>query len=105
MTPHPGESARLLKAGADEVQSDRPAALRKLSKHYANCCVALKGHQTLVGRRKGPVFYTSSGNPYLAHGGRGDVLARYLGGWLAQPELQAGPATKLRSRVRQPEAA
>ena len=105
MTPHPGESARLLKAGADEVQSDRPAALRKLSKHYANCWVALKGHQTLVGRSKGPVFYNSSGNPLLAQGGSGDVLAGYLGGLLAQPQLQADPTTTLRYGVWQHGAA
>jgi len=105
MTPHPGESARLLKAGADEVQSDRPAALRKLSKHYANCWVALKGHQTLVGRSKGPVFYNSSGNPLLAQGGSGDVLAGYLGGLLAQPQLQTDPTTTLRYGVWQHGAA
>ena len=105
MTPHPGESARLLEAGADEVQSDRPAALRKLSKHYANCWVALKGHQTLVGRSKGPVFYNSSGNPFLAQGGSGDVLAGYLGGLLAQPQLQADPTTTLRYGVWQHGAA
>ena len=32
MTPHPGEAARLLKGTTAEVQSDRAAALRKLSK-------------------------------------------------------------------------
>ena len=105
MTPHPGESARLLKASVDDVQSDRPAALRKLSRHYAKCWVVLKGHQTLVGRSKGPVFFNSSGNPLLAQGGSGDVLAGYLGGLLAQPQSQADPTTTLRYGVWQHGAA
>ena len=105
MTPHPGESARLLKAGADEVQSDRPAALRKLSKHYANCWVALKGHQTLVGRSTGEVYVNSSGNPRLAQGGSGDLLSGYLAGLLTQPALQADVLKTVRYAVWQHGAA
>src|SRR5213075_602162 len=62
--------------------------IRKLSQQYGNCWVVLKGHQTLVGRATGPVFVNSTGNPFLAQGGSGDVLAGFLCGLLAQPELQ-----------------
>ena len=50
--------------------------------------MVLKGHQTLIGRSSGSVFVNSSGNPYLAQGGSGDVLAGFLAGLLAQPDLQ-----------------
>jgi NAD(P)H-hydrate epimerase len=99
ITPHPGEAARLLKAKSPEIQSDRPAALGKLSRKYGNCWVVLKGHQTLVGRDKGGVFFNSAGNPLLAQGGSGDALAGYLGGLLAQPLLQADPTTTIRYGV------
>jgi NAD(P)H-hydrate epimerase len=105
MTPHPGEAARLLKITTAEVQSDRAAALRKLSKRCGNCWVVLKGHQTLIGRSKGDLFINSSGNPFLAQGGSGDVLAGYLGGLLAQRQLQADPTKAIRYGVWQHGAA
>lgn len=88
ITPHPGEAARLLKTSSAEVQADRVAALRELSRRYGNCWVVLKGHQTLLGRGDQNLLVNSSGNPYLAQGGSGDVLAGYLAGLLAQPALQ-----------------
>jgi len=105
MTPHPGEAARLLKTTTASIQSDRPAAVRELSKQYGNCWVVLKGHQTLVGRNKGELFFNSSGNAFLAQGGSGDVLAGYLGGFLAQPPLEAEPAIAIRYAVWQHGAA
>jgi len=99
MTPHPGEAARLLGSSSAEVQSDRVGALRELSQRFGDCFVVLKGHQTLVGRSSGPVFINSSGNPYLAQGGSGDVLAGFLTGLLAQPELQSDPLVAIRYAV------
>ena len=46
-----------------------------------------------------------SGNPYLAQGGSGDLLAGYLAGLLAQPALQDDPALALRYAVWQHGAA
>jgi len=37
----------------------------------------------------GEIFVNPSGNPHLAQGGSGDVLAGYLAGLLAQLPLQA----------------
>ncbi|HOK77592.1 MAG TPA: NAD(P)H-hydrate dehydratase [Verrucomicrobiota bacterium] len=88
ITPHPGEAARLLGASVDSVQSDRPAALRELSRRYGECWVVLKGRHTLIGRHEGPILINSSGNSHLAQGGSGDVLAGYAAGLLAQPALQ-----------------
>ena len=88
VTPHPGEAARMLEITAAEVQADRVSAVRRISEKFGNCLVVLKGHQSLVGRSSGPVFINSTGNPFLAQGGSGDVLAGFLGGLLAQPKLQ-----------------
>jgi NAD(P)H-hydrate epimerase len=63
--------------------------LREISKKFGGCIGVLKGHQTLTGRSAGEIFVNSSGNPHLAQGGAGDVLAGFLAGLLAQPALQA----------------
>lgn len=99
ITPHPGEAGRLLQQPTDRVQQDRLTALRELSKTYGDCWIVLKGHQTLVGRSTGDVFVNSSGNPYLAQGGSGDVLAGFLGGLLAQKAMQTDPARTIRYAV------
>jgi NAD(P)H-hydrate epimerase len=99
LTPHPGEAARLLRTTTAEVQRERHKALRELSRRFGNCWVVLKGQHTLIGRAVGECFVNSSGNPHLAQGGSGDVLAGYLAGLLAQPTLQADPLKTLRWAV------
>jgi NAD(P)H-hydrate epimerase len=99
ITPHPGEAARLLGTTSSEVQANRPKALKEISKRLGNCWVVLKGHQTLVGRSTGEIFVNSSGNPHLAQGGSGDVLAGFIGGLLAQPALQFDVGKTLRFAV------
>lgn len=99
LTPHPGEAARLLGSKPSLIQENRIAALREISAKFGNCWVVLKGHQTLVGRSTGEVFINSSGDPFLAQGGSGDVLAGFLGGLLAQPRLQAQPLKAIRFAV------
>ena len=99
ITPHPGEAARLLGTTSSEVQANRPRALREISTRFGNCWVVLKGHQTLVGRSTGEIFVNSSGNPHLAQGGSGDVLAGFIAGWLAQPVLQSDAGKILRFAV------
>ncbi|HEY2953171.1 MAG TPA: NAD(P)H-hydrate dehydratase [Verrucomicrobiae bacterium] len=105
ITPHPGEAAQLLRIPTDEVQANRSAAVRELSQRYGGCWVVLKGHQTIVGRATGEVFVNSSGNPHLAQGGSGDVLAGYLGGLLAQAALQSETGRTIRYGVWQHGAA
>ena len=111
ITPHPGEAARLLGTTAKEVQANRPQALREISKRLGNCWVVLKGNQTLIGRSVGEIFVNPSGNPHLAQGGSGDVLAGFIGGLLAstlrnssatgdrQPVLQADVGKTIRYAV------
>jgi NAD(P)H-hydrate epimerase len=99
ITPHPGEAARMLNVTSQQIQSNRLTSLRELSKQQGNCWVILKGHQTLIGRNDGEVFVNSSGNPHLAQGGSGDVLAGYLAGLLAQRTLQSDVGITLRYAV------
>jgi len=87
VTPHPGETARLLETSTDKIQVNRPGALRLLAQRLG-CRVVLKGNHTLIGEHEGSIVVNSSGNPFLAQGGSGDVLAGFLAGWLAQPKLQ-----------------
>jgi NAD(P)H-hydrate epimerase len=82
LTPHPGEAARLLGTTAEKVQEDRPAAAAELARRSAQIAV-LKGAGTIVtdGERR---FVNRTGNPGMASGGTGDVLAGLLGALLAQ---------------------
>jgi NAD(P)H-hydrate epimerase len=105
ITPHPGEAARLLGCTIPRVQADRVQALRELSNKFGQCWVVLKGQQTLVGRAAGELFVNPSGNPHLAQGGSGDVLAGFIAGLLAQPALAVDPGRTLRYAVWQHGAA
>jgi NAD(P)H-hydrate epimerase len=105
ITPHPGEAARLLRGTSQQVQANRINALRNISRRFGNSWVVLKGHQTLIGRGSGDIYVNSSGNPHLAQGGSGDVLAGYLAGLLTQPDLRANPLKTIRYAVWQHGAA
>jgi NAD(P)H-hydrate epimerase len=99
VTPHPGEMARMLGKASQQIQANRLEAVREISRRFGDCWVVLKGHQTLVGRSTGEIFVNASGNPHLAQGGSGDVLAGFIGGLLAQPVLQADVGKLLRYAV------
>ena len=105
LTPHPGEAARLLNTTKQQIQLNRPQAAREISRRFGNCWVVLKGHQTLVGRSDGEIFVNPSGNPHLAQGGSGDVLAGYIAGLFAQRPLQADISKLIRFAVWQHGAA
>jgi len=85
LTPHPGEAARLLgNTGIELVQRDRLAAARALADRYRATTV-LKGPNTLVASPgTEPIGLCDRGNPGMATGGTGDVLAGTLGGLLVQ---------------------
>jgi NAD(P)H-hydrate epimerase len=86
LTPHPGEAARLVpRADVESIQRDRLAAAREIADRY-NAIAVLKGPNTLVAtpRREEPIRVCERGNPGMATGGTGDVLAGTLGGLLVQ---------------------
>ncbi|MGN0975340.1 MAG: NAD(P)H-hydrate dehydratase, partial [Gemmiger sp.] len=83
LTPHPGEMARLLGTTVIRVQADRPAAARACAEKY-RCVAVLKGSGTLVATPDGTLRCNPTGNPGLARGGSGDVLAGMIAALLAQ---------------------
>jgi hydroxyethylthiazole kinase-like uncharacterized protein yjeF len=83
ITPHPGEAARLLGVSTAQVQADRPAAARALSKKYT-AVVVLKGAGSLIASPEGNLVRCDQGHPAMATAGLGDVLAGLLGALLAQ---------------------
>lgn len=95
LTPHPGEMSRLLGRPIPEIQSARVASARELAQTHA-VTVVLKGARTVIAQPDGQVFINPTGNPGMATGGCGDVLAGMCGAFLAQglgPEDAALTAT------------
>lgn len=82
LTPHPGEAARLLGIGVADVEQDRPAAVRQIQQQYGGT-VLLKGAGTLIFDGQ-LLSVNNSGNPGMASGGMGDVLAGLVGALRAQ---------------------
>ena len=82
LTPHPGELARLTGSDAQTIMSDREGACRDFARK-CGCTVLLKGHATVIsdGER---VEINTTGNPFMARGGSGDVLTGVIGSLLAQ---------------------
>ena len=83
LTPHPGEMARLIGKGNATVNQDRIGVARSFA--VANRChIVLKGARTVIATAEGKVFINPTGNPGMASGGMGDVLAGMLGALLGQ---------------------
>jgi NAD(P)H-hydrate epimerase len=83
ITPHPGEAARLLGSSVEQVERDRLVAVRTLAARY-DAVAVLKGANTLVAAPSGAPAVCDRGNPGMASGGMGDVLAGTIGGLLVQ---------------------
>ena len=78
LTPHEGEFARLY----GPMENDRQAAARELAREL-NAIGVLKGHGTII--TDGSQSYRNvTGNPGMAVGGSGDVLAGMITGLLGQ---------------------
>jgi NAD(P)H-hydrate epimerase len=93
LTPHPGEMARLLGTDTVTVNQDRIGVARAFATEQ-RCYVVLKGARTVLATPDGKVFINPTGNPGMASGGMGDVLAGILAALLGQ-RLSAEEAMKL----------
>jgi hydroxyethylthiazole kinase-like uncharacterized protein yjeF len=82
LTPHAGELAAMLGVDRDEVEADQLAFARRAARDFA-ATVLLKGHHTLVAAPNGRVRVTTTGTPWLAVAGAGDVLGGLCGSLLA----------------------
>lgn len=83
LTPHPAEAGRLLGRTTEAVQADRLAAALDLAKWF-RAEVVLKGAGSICASPDGSWSINTTGNPGLASGGTGDVLAGIAGALLAQ---------------------
>lgn len=83
LTPHPGEMARLLRSSVREVQANRIGAAQSFAKNN-QVILVLKGARTVTATPDGSVYINSTGNPNMATGGSGDVLAGIIVSLLAQ---------------------
>lgn len=83
LTPHPGEAARLLGKTTEQVQADRFQAALELQARYGGVIV-LKGAGTIICGTDRQLGLYLGGNPGMASGGMGDILAGIIGGLLAQ---------------------
>jgi NAD(P)H-hydrate epimerase len=94
ITPHPGEMARLTGTSVGAVQDDRMATARNYAQKNG-CYVILKGFQTIIATPAGAAYINPTGNPGMATGGTGDVLAgmvgRFLAGWNRERENPGCP--------------
>ena len=89
LTPHLGEfRAQFGDELADAAANDRWAAAAKAAQKVKGT-VLLKGVPTVIADLRGPIHVVASGNPGLATGGSGDLLAGFIGAFLARGS--AGP--------------
>ena len=79
LTPHEGEAAKLLGWKREQVSADRLVTARAIAERYG-ATVVLKGPKTLVVSADGArVYENQTGNPFMALGGMGDLLAGVVG--------------------------
>jgi NAD(P)H-hydrate epimerase len=83
VTPHPGEMARLAGQSIDEIQADRIKAAAAFSKEWGTITV-LKGANSVIAEANGNIYINTTGNPGMASGGMGDVLAGMTASFIAQ---------------------
>lgn len=84
LTPHDGEFARL--AGCSLPLNDRVEQAAQLAQD-TGCVVVLKGHETRTVDLQGRVWRNTTGNPGMAKGGSGDILAGMIASLLGQKQL------------------
>ena len=88
LTPHEGEFSRL--TGCALPVKDRLSAARDFSRDHG-CVLVLKGQGTVTAAPDGSAWINASGNPGMAKGGSGDVLAGMIAGLLGQKHLGGEP--------------
>ncbi|UUW92189.1 NAD(P)H-hydrate dehydratase [Pimelobacter simplex] len=82
LTPHAGELARMLDADRADVEARWLDHARRAA-HDLDAVVLLKGRHTVVARPDGRARVTTTGTPWLATAGAGDVLGGLIGTLLA----------------------
>lgn len=88
ITPHPGEASRLLGLSAEQIARFPLEAAQTLAQRYPGLVVVLKGSPTVLAWMPPDMSVVrlavnSTGNPQMATGGMGDVLAGVIAALLA----------------------
>ncbi len=92
MTPHVGEFRRafpgIYSSSKTRIHAARAAAA------YARCVLLFKGPDTVIAAPDGRAIVNTSGTPFLATAGAGDVLTGLIAGLIAQgmPSFEAAAA-------------
>jgi len=101
LTPHPGEASRLLGLPSPQVARFPLEAAAALAKRYPGLVIVLKGGPSVLAfagpdapSREPRLAVNSTGNPYMATGGMGDVLSGVVAALLAAG-LSAWDAARL----------
>ncbi|GAB3200454.1 bifunctional ADP-dependent NAD(P)H-hydrate dehydratase/NAD(P)H-hydrate epimerase [Nocardioides hungaricus] len=82
LTPHAGELAAMTGADRADIEA-RPLHHARAAAERYGCIVLLKGRHTLLARPDGRTRVTTTGTPWLATAGAGDVLGGLIGALLA----------------------
>lgn len=82
LTPHAGELAAMLDTERELIEARPLHWVREAAATY-DAVVLLKGHRTLIADPAGRVRATTTGVPWLATAGAGDVLSGLIGALLA----------------------
>ncbi|MBN1550346.1 NAD(P)H-hydrate dehydratase [bacterium] len=83
LTPHPGEMSRLTGINIPQMLSDQISVLKQFTQRIPSH-VILKTARTIIMNQDGSWLLNITGNPGLASGGTGDVLAGLVSGFVAQ---------------------
>ena len=79
ITPHEGEFLRL----GGSLENGRERGAWDFARQYG-CVTVLKGHRTVIAHPAGRLYSVEAGNPGMAKGGSGEVLAGFTGALCAQ---------------------
>ncbi len=82
LTPHYGEFNRIFPKGKKTLKAQPWKALQDFNKQ-CKAVTNLKGAPSMVGEKQDGIFINSTGNPGLAKGGSGDLLAGMIAGLTA----------------------
>ena len=79
LTPHEGEAAKLLGWTREQVHADRLATAKEIVDRYGATVVLKGAHTLVVSADASRVYENLTGNPFMALGGMGDLLAGVIG--------------------------
>lgn len=90
ITPHVGELSRWTGYSSQYIQQNRHTVACEAAASF-NAITVLKGGNAIIAQPDGQYWINQTGNPGMARGGSGDILAGLLAGLLAQgiPPLAA----------------